>query len=375
MSKGKPKIRVSQVLCNFAFLLPAFAAFILYKALPSHPKFTERFFSRGIFRVLGSLLGFLTSRLGFSLTELLAVLSIPLFAVIVFVLLRKLLRSKKRLQAAFKFAKVLGWILSFTFLFYMLLHGANFYRLSASELLGLDTSKKTAEQLKALCVDLAQTASRIRKDLPEDADGHTVLSKSISETLAEAGDGYKAIDDKYRFLKGTVTRAKPVRLSRWWSYTGISGMYFPFFVEANINIDQPDSAIPSTAAHELAHTRGFAREDECNFFACISCLNHRSPDYKYSGALTAYIYCSNALHAFDADMWKATREHCSKGVIRDIDQRAQYWKKFEGKVQKASNKINDGFIKSQGVADGVLSYNRVVELLLAYYQENELPEY
>lgn len=76
--------------------------------------------------------------------------------------------------------------------------------------------------------------------------------------MRQAGEGYKALDDRYSFLWGTVNRGKPVKLSHWWSYTQITGMYFPFFAEGNINVDQPDCDIPVTAAHELAHTRGFA---------------------------------------------------------------------------------------------------------------------
>ncbi len=86
------------------------------------------------------------------------------------------------------------------------------------------------------------------------------------------------------------TGGKPVQLSHWWSYTGITGMYFPFFAEANVNIDVPDSGIPATAAHELAHTRGFAREDECNFLAYLACIHHSSGDVRYSGYLSAYIF-------------------------------------------------------------------------------------
>jgi len=36
-------------------------------------------------------------------------------------------------------------------------------------------------------------------------------------------------------------------------------------------------------------------------------------------------------------------------------------------VMDTSLDINDSFIKVQGVADGKLSYNRVTELILAYY--------
>ena len=193
------------------------------------------------------------------------------------------------------------------------------------------------------------------------------------KTLSEAGEGYKALDGRYSFLWGAVNRAKPVQLSHWWSYTGISGMYFPVYAEANVNTDQPDSAVPSTAAHELAHTRGFAKEDESNFFACLSCFVSPSADYRYSGYLMAYIYCSNALSTYDGDMWAAVRAYCSDGVIRDLEQRYKYWDSFKGKVQDISIRVNDEFIQSQGVDDGVFSYDRVVGLLLAYYEKEGLP--
>lgn len=51
----------------------------------------------------------------------------------------------------------------------------------------------------------------------------------------------------------------------------------------------------------------------------------------------------------------------------DLNERNAYWDAFKGKIQETSDKINDGFIKSQGVEDGVLSYNRVVQLILGYY--------
>ncbi|MDD4413906.1 MAG: DUF3810 domain-containing protein, partial [Oscillospiraceae bacterium] len=221
-------------------------------------------------------------------------------------------------------------------------------------------------------IDLAKSASSERATLKEDENGNTVLSNGLLKTLAQAGDGYKILHNRYPFLWGSVNRTKPAQLSYKWSYTGISGMYFPFFVEANVNIDQPDSAIPATSAHELAHTRGFAREDECNFFACLSCFVNPSPDYRYSGYLMAYIFCSNALYSYDADMWAETRTYCTDGVIRDIEARTEYWDSFKGEVQKISNRVNDNFIQSQGVDDGVLSYDRVVRLLLAYYEKEGL---
>ena len=83
----------------------------------------------------------------------------------------------------------------------------------------------------------------------------------------------------------------------------------------------------------------------------------------------AYVYCSNALYGYDEDMWLATRAYCSEGVKADLRQRNEYWAQFEGKVQEVSTAVNNTFLEIQGTDDGVLSYNRVVALLLAYYEK------
>jgi len=72
---------------------------------------------------------------------------------------------------------------------------------------------------------------------------------------------------------------------------------FPFTGEANVNISMPHTSIPFTACHEMAHQIGFAREDEANFIAYIACKNHPSPDFQYSGILSALINATNTYTA------------------------------------------------------------------------------
>lgn len=350
------------------FLCPALAAFLLAYFLPRVPRFTETVFSRGIFRVLSALLGSLTALFPLSLTELLVVLALPLAVFLTVRLIRAMRRAPRKGPVLAKAGKGAGWVLSGAFLLYMLLHGLNFYRLPADELMGLDTSTASLEELRDICIDLAQKASAEREGLPEDEKGRTRLSMSKSALLRQADNGYRKLEKEYPFLWGAVWRAKPVLLSHWWSYTGITGMYFPMLAEANVNIDVPESGIAVTAAHELAHTRGFAREDECNFFAYLTAIHSDCADYRYSGYLLAYIYCSNALYSYDKEMWGQTRAHCSEGVGRDLGERNEYWKQFEGPVQETSNKVNDQFITSQGDSDGVRSYDRVVNLIVGYYR-------
>lgn len=353
---------------RLAFLLPGGLAVLLYAVLPYAPKAAEYMFARGIFRLLTAPLGALTSLLPFSLTEVLAVAALPGLLCLLLLLIRRLRRTDCPRRVWARAGRAVGWTLSIVLLLYMLLHGLNFYRQPAAELMGLETGELTPETLLTVTKDLARRASEERAALSEDENGCMVFSAPLSDTLRQADDGYRLLEERYPFLWGSVWRAKPVGLSHWWSYTGITGMYFPFLAEANVNIDVPPSELPATAAHELAHTRGFAREDECNFFAYLSCLEHPSADYRYSGTLLAYIYCSNALYDYDQTLWREARSACSEAVLRDLAQRNDYWRQFEGKVQEMSTEANHAFIQAQGDKDGVLSYNRVVRLITAYEQ-------
>ena len=44
-----------------------------------------------------------------------------------------------------------------------------------------------------------------------------------------------------------------------------------------------------------------------------------------------------------------------------------FWDKYEGKAAEAASKMNDTYLKLNQQKDGVKSYGRVVDLMLAYY--------
>ena len=50
---------------------------------------------------------------------------------------------------------------------------------------------------------------------------------------------------------------------------------------------------------------------------------------------------------------------------RDLAQRAEHWAKYEGPVQDVSNAANDTYLKANNQSDGMRSYGRMVDLLLA----------
>ena len=50
-----------------------------------------------------------------------------------------------------------------------------------------------------------------------------------------------------------------------------------------MNVDAPACLLPATVAHELAHQRSIASEQECNFLAVLASTTSGNPVYAYSG--------------------------------------------------------------------------------------------
>ncbi|MCM1168074.1 MAG: DUF3810 domain-containing protein, partial [Ruminococcus sp.] len=346
--------------------------------LPYFPGFTEYVCSRGLFRIITVPVGFIASLIPISLTELLVVLAVPLVIFLIVLLIVKLKKSKKRGKTLLGAGRFLCAFLSIASLMYMICHGANYYRYPIEKIMRLDTSQKTPEFLLSVCKELAKGAADARAELDTDENGCVVFSESVFEELTRTGSGYDKLVGEYPFLWTSVWRQKPVMLSEPWSYTHITGMYFPFFAECNVNVAQPDYSIPFTAAHESAHSRGIAFENECNFLAFLSCINSDYPEFRYSGYMEAFKYCSNELYSYDQDMFQEAYNMLTEGMIADRRAENDYIHDHEIEVEigdvsisvsEVSNAVNDSFIKVQGVEEGTLSYGRVTELILAYYSD------
>ena len=150
---------------------------------------------------------------------------------------------------------------------------------------------------------------------------------------------------------------------------GLHGLLLPFTGEANLNVDCPASFLPSTIVHEMAHQRGIASEQECNFLAVLASTTSGDPVYEYSGWLMGYIHLGNALYQADPAAWQAIRDSLPDTVRADLASNNAYWASFEGAAADASQKVYDTILKGYGQEDGIRSYGTVVDLLVAYYRD------
>ena len=228
---------------------------------------------------------------------------------------------------------------------------------SAAEL--LHTADLLLEELKILEGDILFTPS-----------GASRMTYSYDEMNTLLMKAYDKATQKYDFIDNFHSRVKPVMLSEPMSYTHITGVYTFFTGEANINVNFPDYTIPYTAAHELAHQRGIAREDEANFVAFLVCIESEDAYIRYSAYLNVYEYVVSALYSADRELYKENYMKQPASIIYERIAFSKFFDKYrENTVADISEATNNAYLQSQGATQGTRSYGMVVDLAVAYYRD------
>ena len=140
-----------------------------------------------------------------------------------------------------------------------------------------------------------------------------------------------------------------------------------FTAESNVNTNNVGYDLPFVIAHENAHRYGVAPENEANFFAFYLLEDAADADLAYSVTMAALRYCQNALYAVDYDEFAEIYGTYHPLVAADMAAYSAHWKQYEGKVAEVSEAVNNTSLVVQGQTDGVRSYGRVVDLMLAWY--------
>ena len=248
---------------------------------------------------------------------------------------------------------------------YTALWGANYYGSTFSQKSGLTARGATAEELYQLTLSFAAAASEWAGTVERDETG--VFCVSVDDLFDRSAGIYSGILEEFPCLAGPERTPKPMAFSRLMSYLGFTGFFFPFTGEANLNVDAPRAFLPSTIAHELAHQRGVAAEQEANFVAVLTGLRSDDPAYRYSSALMGYVHLSNALYTANYELWSQTGGYLNEQVRADLADNRAYWQQFETPVEKAAGKVYDNFLQNYGQELGMRSYGACVDLLVAYY--------
>lgn len=224
--------------------------------------------------------------------------------------------------------------------------------------------------------ELLSTAEILRDKVHATLDSITfrygdfsVMPYSLDEMNEKLNDAYEAAGEKYHFLSNFRSKVKYVMLSEPMSYTHITGVYSYYTGEANLNIHFPDYSLPYTAAHELAHQRGIARENEANFVAFLVCLESDDPYIQYSGYVNLLEYVMNSLYSASPDLYTEFYSTLEREVVYEFYASSAFFDQYrENVAADVSSAVNNNYLQSQGQTAGIQSYGLVVDLAVAYYK-------
>ncbi|SFC16106.1 DUF3810 domain-containing protein [Ruminococcus albus] len=337
------------------------------------------FYQKHIYPLWAQTYGRVTSLLPFSFGELLiaiAVFGIPLSLLVMIVLL--IIKRGRRGKVAKVFGFIYGWILVFilgteTLNCFVLYHTSTF-----EELNNISVEEHTNDDLEELGFRIVAQLNELSSQVQRDEEGRFVLTSDTDDTARVAVEG---LEDEFVCFGGYEVHPKPIYCSFFMSQMDLMGIYFPFSMEANYNTDMYKAKLPNTICHELAHTKGFMREEEANFIAFVACDRCGDVDYRYSGYLSALTYVRNQIFEYCDEDTKCEFDNaiCDE-VWADIDGNREYWESVEEaedtvfeseSVSEVSEKAMETSLHANGVEDGIASYGRMVDLMLNYYGEHK----
>lgn len=313
-------------------------------------------FLRGLFAAI-------TSLIPCSLAEA-AIIFAPVLMVAIIIYANKRYTSSWREVG--KFLVITLSVASLFFSTFALNFGAGYHTSSVDKLLELERRDVSAEELRETAEFLVAEINKYTDTLVADTEGSTVMPygyDTLSEKLVEA---YDKVCDEHAFISRFSSKVKPVLLSEPWTYTHIAGVYTYFTGESNINVNFPDYTLPYTAAHEMAHQRGIAREDEANFVAFLVCAASDDDYIRYSGYLNLYEYVSNALYRADKDAYAEVRSGLAPVARMEMSAYSKFFDKYrENVAATVTETVNNTYLTIQGTP-GTKSYGMVVDLAVAY---------
>jgi hypothetical protein len=368
-------ISAKKLLYMIPWLLSGPLFYLLFRLSFLWPDFTENVYSRSIFRVLNQGISTVTGIFSFSLAEILLYSFILfVFIYIIIMIIRALMAKKAWWFELVKRILILLCVFSCVYALFIGLWGFNYARDTLGKTLGLNTSPATVNELYSTCEALTAKANALRVLVPENS--HGVFSPDFTkQQMMQSATYYynKAAQATGEdLLGGSYGNVKPVIYSTGLSYAFLTGVYFPFTGESNVNVDVPMLFFPSSCLHETAHQRGFAREDEANFLAYYVSSYSDNVSVEYSGTMLALTEAMNQLYDQDSDLYFQLRDTYPSGIDKDYKDNSEYWQKFESPVKETSKTVNNTFLQANMQQDGVKSYGRMVDLLIGLWRKGEL---
>lgn len=252
--------------------------------------------------------------------------------------------------------------------------GLSYFQPPVSERLGLEVLDQPPDLDEDELFELLERAVRKANAAYVEVHGSTDAGEVTHPPEGFNADGalevaYARLGEDLGLPESFGARRGPTKVM-WVSealcWMGIGGIYLPFTGEANINGNTPAWTQPQIMAHEKAHQRMVASEDEANFFGYLAGVRAQPALIRYGAWVAIYGQLLRAAIPVDVDRVRAMAEQRLPGVRRDAEARAAFWQRYDSQLDDLHRSFNDVYLKANNVEGGVAAYARAVQWIVAW---------
>jgi len=318
------------------------------------PGFAESY-RGGFYSFLRATIGSIVGLAPFSISEYLVpgVLALVLLDLIVHLIWRKHFKN---------FLKRFFVCLSLFFMLFAMNCGVNYYSKPFVDPETLATFEPSDALLTDFCEHIVSELNAL--DGAEYPEGKMLRSVAVQSMIRLGRD--------HETLGGSYPEPKELSFSaRFFSMSGVTGIYSPFLIEANINGEMPQMNKPFTACHELSHLKGYMNEGEANYIGWLACVGSKNSGFQRSAWLAAWQYAGTALWRSDQTKYEELRAKLPESARRELEEDSAFWKEHKNKASDIQDKVNDAYLKANGQADGIKTYGQLTDLMLLWYEANK----
>lgn len=239
------------------------------------------------------------------------------------------------------------------YLWFVVVWGLNYARPPLEQRLALPPIAVTADDVARL-LERTVTAVNTLADA-----AHAEASTNDETEVAAAIERTDAKDGRPRAI--VPGHPKRTILAPYFRMAGVDGLTAPFALETLLNPDLTPMEQPFVLAHEWAHLSGHADEADANFVAWEALSAAPSPRLQYSAWL---FLLSETAGQVSAERRRPALSVLADGPRADLAAIAARARQRVDLVERVGWRVYDRYLRAQGVADGVRSYSRVVQLVV-----------
>lgn len=327
-----------------------------------NPAFIERYYSNGIYPYISSFFRIILGWIPFSLGDVLLAFGLFIFLRFLFRLIK--FRFKNFLPKMIHFVAILSVIYFCFYLFW----GLNYYREPLAKNLNYQQKKYTTEQLQKVTEHIIEKLNEYQFKITNNDTLKVENLYQQKEMYKMAVLGYDNLAQDYPQLSYQFSSVKSSLMSLLQTYNGTSGYLNPLTGEAHVNDKIPKTGYPTTTCHEMAHQIGFAAENEANFVGFLASNYNDDVYFKYASYRMAFGYCISEIRKRDPELYKTLWKTVNKGIIKDFNTSYQFWQEYKNPFEPLVKKGYNAYLKANKQAEGIASYNYVVDILISYFE-------